>query len=288
MTFRIHTHGRLQEWIADANGYFANAGLSDYTLDQVELTDFNASTQDDPSGAYQTYEKGRDASVSCACHWTVNMAASNAHGQLWSDAYSVSPCGIFVPADSPVRSLADLAGVAVDVGYQSGSHYATIQSLETALEPDEIKLNFSGSPDQRLGRLDRGEAKASTLFGIQLYIAEQLGFRKIADTSFMIIGLVPKGVDAADVKKYYEALRQAQHDIDLHHQRYAHFYLKEVPAIYHDRINVDAFGPGERMVFEPYSPAMYEKTHQWVEERAIFNEAKIGRARYDEAALLVG
>lgn len=287
MTFRIHTHGRLQEWIADANGYFADAGLTDYTLDQIEFTDFDASTQDNPSGAYQTYEKGRDASVSCACHWTVNMAASNLHGQLWGDAYSVSPCGIFVPADSPIRSLKNLAGVTVDVGYQSGSHYATIQALETAIAPDQIRLGFSGSPDQRLGRLDRGEAAASTLFGIQLYIAEQLGFRKIVDTSFMMIGLVPEGVDAGDVKKYYEGLRRAQFDIDLHHQRYAHFYLNEVPAIYRDRINVEAFGPGERIVFEPYSPAMYEKTHKWVEERAIFDEAKIGRASYKEAALTV-
>ncbi|QYE34703.1 hypothetical protein KZX46_18405 [Polymorphobacter sp. PAMC 29334] len=288
MTFRIHTHGRLQEWIADANGYFADAGLTDYTLGQVEVASFDASTQDDPSGAYQTYEKGRDASISCACHWTVNMAASNAHGRLWGDAYSVSPCGIFVPADSAIRTLGDLAGVTIDVGYQSGSHYATIQALETAIAPDRIKLNFAGSPDQRLARLDRGEAAASTLFGIQLYIAEQLGFRKIADTSFMIIGLVPDGVDADDVRKYYAALRRAQHDIDLHHQQYAHFYLNEVPAIYHDRINVGAFGPGERIVFETYSPAMYDKTHQWVEDRAIFDDAKIGQASYAAAALNAG
>ncbi|OYY90851.1 MAG: hypothetical protein B7Y45_05340 [Sphingomonas sp. 28-66-16] len=285
MTFRIHTHGRLQEWVADANGYFNDAGLTDYVFDQMDFTDFNASTQDKPSGAYQSYEKGRDASISCACHWTVNMAASNAHGQFWRDAYSVSPCGIFVPAESPVRSLADLADVTIDVGYQSGSHYATIQALETVMTPDRIKLNFAGSPDQRLDRLDRGEASAATLFGIQLYIAEQLGFRKIADATFMIVGMVPEGVDPADVRRYYEALRRAQHDIDLHHQRYAAFYLREIPARYHQRINVDAFGPGERIVFEPYSPAMYEKTHLWVEERGIFDAARLGRANYAEAAV---
>jgi len=285
MTFRIHTHGRLQEWIADANGYFADAGLTDYALSQVAVDTFDASTQEAPSGAYQTYEQGRDASVSCACHLTVNIAASNAHGQLWGNAYSVSPCGIFVPAASPIRSLKDLAGVTVDVGYQSGSHYATIQALETVLAPDAIKLNFAGSPDKRLARLDRGEAAASTLFGIQSYIAEQLGFRKIADATFMIVAIVPKGVAAEDVEKYYAALRRAQHDIDLHHQRYAHFYLNEVRPEYHDRISVDAFGPGERIVFEPYSPEMFAKTHQWVEERAIFDEAKIGIADYAEAAL---
>ena len=282
MTFKIHTHGRLQEWIADANGYFTEEGLTDYAMSQV---DFRPSTAGDPFGAYQSYEQGRDASISCACHWTVNMAASNRHGRLWGDAYSVSPCGIFVAPDSGITRLKDLAGVPVDVGYQSGSHYTTVQALETALSPDDINLNFAGSFDTRLGRLVSGESKAATLFGIQLYIAEQLGFRKVADTTFMIVGLVPDAVDPADVRKFYAALKRAQQDIDLNHQRYAHFYLREIPAEYHDRIDVSAFGPGERIVFEPYSAEMYQKTHDWVEERAIFDAEKVGRATYEEAAL---
>ena len=283
MTFRIHTHGRLQEWVADAQGYFADEGLTDYVMEQVVLP---GSTKAAPAGAYQSYEQGRDASISCACHWTVNMAASNQHGRLYGDAYSVSPCGIFVPADSPIRRLSDLAGVEIDVGYQSGSHYTTMQALEAAgMGPADIRLNFAGTPDQRLARLVAGESGAATLFGIQLSLAEQLGFRKVADATFMIVGLVPDGVDPQDVKRYYAALRRAQQDIDLNHQAFAHFYLNEVPAIYHDRIEVAAFGPGERIVFEPYSAAMYDKTHRWVEERAIFDADKVGRGSYDEAAL---
>lgn len=47
--FRIHTHGRLQEWVADAKGYFAEEGLTDYTLDQVVMP--NSATAI-PAGAY--------------------------------------------------------------------------------------------------------------------------------------------------------------------------------------------------------------------------------------------
>jgi hypothetical protein len=216
------------------------------------------------------------------------VAASNAHGKLWGEAYSVSPCGIFVPHESPIRWLRALAGVQVDVGYQSGSHYTTIQALETTLDSDAISLNFAGDPDTRLARLDSGEARASTLFGIHLYAAEQLGFRKIADTSFMIVALVPEGVAQSDVVAYYAALARAQQDIDLNHQRYAAYYLNELPAAYHDRVDVNAFGPGERIVFSPYSAAMYERTHQWVEQRAIFSDAKVGTANYAEAALTLG
>jgi hypothetical protein len=41
----------------------------------------------------------------------VNVAASNGHGKLWADVYSVAPAGIFVPHDSPIRSPEELTGV---------------------------------------------------------------------------------------------------------------------------------------------------------------------------------
>jgi len=34
---------------------------------------------------------------------------------------------------------AQLAGVPISVGYQSGSHYSTIQAVEQYLRPEEIK-----------------------------------------------------------------------------------------------------------------------------------------------------
>ena len=86
----------------------------------------------------------------------MNVAASNGHGKLYADCYSVSPCGVFVPAESPVKTPADLAGVPISVGYQSGSHYATIQGLEQYLKPDQIKLSFNdGLLVQPHGAADR-------------------------------------------------------------------------------------------------------------------------------------
>jgi hypothetical protein len=157
--------------------------------------------------------------------------------------------------------------------------------METAVDRQQVKLRFSGPPYDRLERLIAGRAEASTIFGAPLYIAEQLGFRKLADVSFMIIGLVPDAVDAANVAKYYQALRLAQADIDAGHQRYSRFYLNEIPSTYHGKIDVSAFGPGERLVFEPYSEKMYGDTHRWVEDRSIFEDAKVGRGAYQDVVL---
>ena len=57
----------------------------------VQSTDGKIHDQGDKVGAYQSFEEGRKSDVSCACHWTVNVAASNGHGKLYADVYSVAP-----------------------------------------------------------------------------------------------------------------------------------------------------------------------------------------------------
>jgi hypothetical protein len=132
--FVIEPHFRLQEWIAEEQGYFTAEGLDYEFREKIRSTGGQHHDMGGQRvGAYQSFEEGRSADVSCACHWTVNVAASSAHGRLYADLYSVAPAGIFVAADSPIRDPADLAGVPISVGWQSGSHYSTIQALEPYL-----------------------------------------------------------------------------------------------------------------------------------------------------------
>jgi hypothetical protein len=289
MTFVIHTHQRLQEWVAEEHGYYAAEGLTDYELRHNDLgIGRHGAVRTERGlefGAYESYEHGREATVSCACHWTVNMAASAQHGMLFGEAYSISPSGIFVPAESSIRRPEELAGVPIQVGYHSGSHYTAIQGLESVLAPEQINVVFGGPPDERLAALIERRAEAATVFGVQYYVLEQLGFRKVLDTTFVITGMVANGADLDDVRRYYRALRRAQRDIDFAHQRYLHYYLRELPERFHPLVDVRAFGPGERLVFEPYTKEVYERTHAWVEERALFDPGQVGRGAFEGAVL---
>ena len=169
------------------------------------------------TGAFETFGAGRSgADISCACHWATNAAAGERTGQLVATAYSVAPCAIVVPPESPVRRPEDLAGVPVGVGYHSGSHFTTVQALEAVLSPEEVKLTFQGPPNERLDALLERRAPAAAMFGVPLYIAEAFGFRKVLDATFMIGFLVTgRDVSQADVGKYLAALRRAQMEIDL-------------------------------------------------------------------------
>ena len=234
----------------------------------------------------QSFEEGRPSNVSCACHWTVGVAASKGKGKLYGEVYSVSPCGIFVPADSPIKKPEDLAGVPISVGYQSGSHYATIQALEPYMARDKINLTFAdGMLFKRLDNLLEGKSPASTLFSGPFYMAEQLGFRKVLDNTFMIATMINGEPDPEDLKKFFNALRRAQRDIDLRPDLYTHYYKNEFPQRYHATMDTRRWGPGERLVFEPYTKETYEETFKWIADRGIFADTGMGNGRYEDAVI---
>ena len=205
--FIIEPHFRLHEWVAEEKGYFKDEGL-DYEFRELVQSSDGASQQlGDKVGAMQTFERGRKSDISCACHWTVNVAATKGHGKLYGDVYQVSTCGIFVPPDSKVKTPEDLAGVPISVGYQSGSHYATIQALEQFMPQDKINLSFKdGLVFGRMEKLLNGEVPACTLFSGPYYFAEQLGFRKVVDCTFMMATMLTGDPDMEDVQKFFRAL----------------------------------------------------------------------------------
>lgn len=284
--FIIDPHMRLQEWVADEKGYFTEQGL-DYEFNKpVMSSDGKLHDLGDKVGAYQTYEKGRTSNISCACHWTVNAAAAAGHGKLFRDAYSVSPCGVFVPPESEIMKPEDLAGIPISVGYQSGSHYSTVQALEQWLNRDEIKLSFSdGLLFKRLEMLIDRKVPAASLFSAPYYVCEQLGFRKICDSTFMMAAMITGDPNPEDIRKYYRALKRAQQDIDLRPELYTRYYLRELPKRFHDIIDVRRMGPGERIVFEPYTREVYESSQQWISEHDIFPEGGLVNTEYEASTL---
>ncbi len=274
MVFRIQPHSRLQEWVAEEKDYFRAAGL-DYEF----VTGFASAgiataavrkAEDAPvevrRGAFEDMQSGRACDVSSACHWAVNAAASGHSGRMWGHAYSMCVSGIMVPPESSIGSPDALAGAEIGVGYHSGSHYSAIQALEPFLDRNEINLKFVGAPIDRVRLMLDRKLPAANVFGAQYYLLEQLGFRKIVDTTFMMGFLISDstGTSTEDLEKYFEALRLAQRDIDLEAEKYKHYWLREMPEDLKAIADPRRFGPGERIVFEPYTREMFEQTHRWM------------------------
>jgi NitT/TauT family transport system substrate-binding protein len=172
----------------------------------------------------------------------------------------------------------------VGVGYHSGSHYSAMQALEPFLERSEIALDFVGRPYDRVRLMLDRRIQAANVFGPQYYVLEQLGFRKLVDTTFVMGFMVSRDVDTEDLERYFRALRRAQREIDLEAERYKRFWLREMPEDLRDAVDVRRFGPGERVVSEPYTREMFERTHRWMEAWELFDAGE-QRPAYEDAVI---
>lgn len=183
-------------------------------------------------------------------------------------------------ADSPYRRPADVAGVEVGVGYHSGSHYFALQAPEPFLSRDQIALGFIGRPFDRVRQLIARSGPG-----------EQLGYRKLVDTTFGMKFLLSARAGTADVQRYFRALPRAQREIDLDRiatlrtgpNRHTPHWAEERPACLLRLVDVRRFGPGERVVDAAYGRDMFERTQGWMRDWNMLDETL---ARYEESVLI--
>ena len=285
--FVIEPHFRLQEWVAEEKGYFRAEGLDYDFRELIRSTDGQHHNKRRHSGAFQSIEQGRDADVSCACHWTVERGGlESATPGFMPTPIRSRPSGIFVAAEfADPYARPTLPGVPISVGFQSGSHYSTIQALEQYLRarPDQSQSFEDGMLFRRLELLIDGKSRAAALFSGPDYLAEQLGFRKVIDTTFMIAAMINGSPDPEDIRRYFRALKRAQRDIDLRPELYTRYYKNEFPD--HAEMDTRRWGPGERIVFEPYSRGAFEQSVDWIARHEIFAEGRMGSGDYEKATV---
>ena len=99
--------------------------------------------------------------------------------------------------------------------------------------------------------------------------------------------MVTGDADPDDIQKYFRALRLAQRHIDLRPERYTHYYKEEFPARFRDQMDMRRWGPGERIVFEPYTREVYGEAREWIAGHGIFAPGEMDAGRYEDAVLAV-
>jgi hypothetical protein len=83
---------------------------------------------------------------------------------------------------------------------------------------------------------------------------------------------IRRGPSNSHARACVNGLKRAQMDLDCEPEKYKHYYLNEIPDRYRSKVDVRLFSPGERIVFLPYTEAMYARTQVWLNERGLFDE----------------
>src|SRR5438067_13853060 len=98
--------------------------------------------------------------------------------------------------------------------------------------------------------------------------------------------LLPPQADLEDTKRYIRALRRAQRELDIEPEPYKHYYSRELPADLAALVDVRRFGSGERIVFEPYTRELYERTQRWMQTWDLFTPEQASQSRFEQAVLV--
>jgi NitT/TauT family transport system substrate-binding protein len=283
---KIQRHGRIQEWVAEEVGAFATVGL-DYEIPEskVNVADLppiyhKLIDRDSPEydSAYREFVvKSTPYNIASTSHWAVSTAIRAGYGERMPYAYSIMPAGIYVHPTSKIQDVSGLRGSQIMVGRHSGSHFSALHALEHFIPQNEIHLKFVAGRSKRLRTILDDTSLAGSIYGLEAYILEQQGFRKILDTtfmvSFMLIGQPPKD----DVKKYVAALQIAQNAIDENPNKYKHYLVQDFPEDIRNPVNINACGCGEHIAFNTYSEDVLFRAQDWVARRGVFPERWINQ-----------
>ena len=248
---------RLTDWVAKEEGFFERQGL-DVQVDWKVLERQRATQGTKADTDYQDFKQSRlntflsKSELSTACAWGVCTMAGAGLGKFVPGVHGVSPCGIFVRADSEIQTPEDLKGVPIAVGLRAGSHFSALHHLEKHLSVDDIEVVNVGGFTAVLQALISGEVEASSLLPPQVYMAPQLGMRQIIGGEFKTMWWVNESADADKVTRYLRAIEMAEAALDEDLERYLPLWKystsEELTSYDWD---YSQFGRGERFVRSP-------------------------------------
>ena len=259
----------INDFVAMEEGFFRDEGL-DVEFDMEVFRGMQASwkgleyfdrPQDRPFA-----ENGADNLIQSACQWGTVSNAASGMGRAVRDCHGISPWGIFVRPDSPIRAPRDLADVPIAVGMRAGSHFNVPYRLEKHLPLERINALNVGGFSARLEALLSGEVEAASLLPPQIDMAKQLGMRAVIEDEFITIWWVPETMSGGVVRGYINALARAERVIAADLPKYLPAWRHCIPAAFAGRgWDFGRFSRGERFVNEPLPDGLVEEIFEQVD-----------------------
>lgn len=275
------------ELVADRLGFFKDEGLD---VEFYALEPSKVEPENKVKWYGQLADEGRVDAYSCCAWAALDRLSDGGKNKIVGATSSLNYAfSIFVPEDSPVAKVDDLADVDILVNAKTGSHYCNLRQLEERIPYEKIRLKHGGAPQNRLLSLLTGEAQAASLISPYTEVAEELGFRKVFETGMVdVLAYIARtDLPEAEVQRFLLAIERAVGEVQLNPTRFKPFYLQILrqtfdgyPAGLHKRtlsatksaqarINVVQWGD-----LKPYSEETFSTIKGWMTSHSLL-ESKV-------------
>ncbi len=169
--------------------------------------------------------------------------------------------------DEALQVPRDLAGVPVVVQELTGSHYTTLQMLESALGSEHVKIERGGLPQMRWAALKNGTARAVTVMEPFISLGLKEGAHIIAASFYRGGEVIAPDLTAEQRKAYYDAENRAVDMINADFYRYAHHVTAHAKGALAPHEMLRAFVRYKHVDY--YDLALFGRTYDWMKARGL-------------------
>jgi NitT/TauT family transport system substrate-binding protein len=161
----------------------------------------------------------------------------------------------------------DLADVPVVVQELTGSHYTTIQMLESAVGKEHVKIENGGLPYTRWAGLKNGTYRAVTVMEPFISLGLKDGAHIIASAFYRGGEVVGPDLTPEQRKAYYDAENMAVDLINADFYKYAHHVAAHTKGALKPNELLQAFVRYKHVDY--YDSTLFGRTYDWMKARGL-------------------
>jgi hypothetical protein len=182
--------------------------------------------------------------------------------------------------DEALQTPRDMSDVPVVVQELTGSHYTTLQMLESAVGREHVRLEYGGLPQQRWKALKDRNCRAATVMEPFISLGLKEGAHIIACSFYRGGEVVAPELTAEQRGAYYDAENRAVDLINADFYKYAHHVAAHAKGALEPRELLRVFVHYKHVDY--YDPALFSRAYDWMKARGMTE----GQSRH--AALVAG
>jgi NitT/TauT family transport system substrate-binding protein len=262
-------------------GLFARAGL-DVSF-SATYADRERDTADKP-----VFERLKEELFECGsadsynvCEWASidRLERGKRSGNIAALRAAVAAQAILAFDDS-LQVPRDMADVPVLVQELTGSHYTTLQMLESAVGADHVNIAAGGLPQKRWEALRDGSARAVTVMEPFISLGLKKGAHIVAASFYRGGEVISADLTPEQRKAYYDAENKAVDLINSNFYTYAHHVTAHAKGALEPNELLRAFVRYKHVDY--YDTTLFDRTYDWMKARGLTE----GQSQH--AALVVG
>ena len=202
------------------------------------------------------------------CEWASidRLEKGKRGGEIAALRASVAAQAI-ITFDDALQVPRDLADVPVAVQELTGSHYTTVQMLESALGAKHVKIAAGGLPQQRYADLKSGKFRAVTVMEPFISLALKEGAHIVAASFYRGGEVISRDLTDEQRKAYYDAENRAVDLINADFYKYAHHVAAATKGALQPNELLKAFVRYKHVDY--YDQTTFGRAYDWMKERGM-------------------